>query len=160
MQNDDELISTKPYLLRAIHEWCSDNGLTPYITVAVDSSVRVPLEYVKDHEIVLNVGYDATTALSMGNDCLAFKARFGGVVRDILVPVDRVAAIFSRENGQGMAFAVGASSAVPVAPSPGGGLRGVPKMAVVQGVAASTDTVDEDPTPPSAGGRPALRRVK
>jgi stringent starvation protein B len=157
MQNDEELVSTKPYLLRAIHEWCSDNGLTPYITVAVDSSVRVPLEYVKDQEIVLNVGYDATMALSLGNDLLAFKARFAGVVRDILVPVGRVAAIFARENGQGMAFAVDAAAPAPTVVASGRGPRAVPKMEVLQGASASTDK--EDP-PPSGGGRPSLRRVK
>lgn len=96
--------STRPYLIRALHEWCSDNGLTPYLTVAVDSTVQVPREYVKDGEIVLNVGLEATTGLNIGNEFLEFKARFAGVVRDIMVPVERVVAIFARENGQGMAF--------------------------------------------------------
>ncbi len=99
-----ETTSTRPYLIRALHEWCCDNGLTPYITVAVDNSVQVPREYVNDGEIVLNVGFDATTALSLGKDYIEFKARFGGVVRDILIPINQVQAIFARENGQGMAF--------------------------------------------------------
>ncbi len=99
-----EPTSTRPYLIRALHEWCSDNGLTPYVTVAVDGAVQVPLEYVKDGEIVLNIGMDATTALRLGNDFLEFKARFSGVVREIIVPIEQVIAIFARENGQGMAF--------------------------------------------------------
>ena len=99
-----ESSSTRPYLIRALHEWCCDNGLTPYISVSVDGSVQVPLEYVKDDEIVLNIGFDATTELTMGNEYIEFKARFSGVVRDIIVPVDQVIAIFARENGQGMAF--------------------------------------------------------
>lgn len=99
-----EPTSTRPYLIRALHEWCSDNGLTPYVTVAVDGSVQVPLEYVKDGEIVLNIGMDATTALRLGNDYLEFKARFSGAVREIIVPIEQVIAIFARENGQGMAF--------------------------------------------------------
>jgi stringent starvation protein B len=99
-----EAVSTRPYLIRAIHEWCCDNNYTPHITVSVDNSVQVPREYVKDDEIVLNVGFAATTALQLGNDYIEFKARFGGVARDIMVPVDQVIAIFARENGQGMAF--------------------------------------------------------
>jgi stringent starvation protein B len=99
-----ELTSSQPYLIRAWHEWCTDNALTPYVTVSVDASVQVPREYVKDDEIVLNISYDSTTGLQLGNDYLAFKARFAGVVRDVMVPVDRVLAIFARENGQGMAF--------------------------------------------------------
>lgn len=99
-----ETTSTQPYLVRAWHEWCTDNGLTPYISVAVDRSVQVPREYVKDDEIVLNISYDACTALKLGNDYVEFKARFGGVARDVIVPVDHILAIFARENGQGMAF--------------------------------------------------------
>jgi stringent starvation protein B len=102
--NDTESTSTRPYLIRAIHEWCCDNGYTPHITVSVNGLVQVPLEYVKDGEIVLNVGLTATTGLQLGNDYISFKARFSGVARDIMVPVDQVIAIFARENGQGMAF--------------------------------------------------------
>lgn len=104
MNSPLELTSSQPYLIRAWHEWCTDNGLTPYVTVAVDASVQVPREYVKDDEIVLNISYDSTTSLQLGNDYLAFKARFAGVARDVMVPVDRVLAIFARETGQGMAF--------------------------------------------------------
>lgn len=93
-------------MIRALHEWCSDNGFTPYLAVSVDATVRVPSEYVRNDEIVLNVGFDATSGLTLGNEWIEFKARFGGVARDILVPVDRVLAIYARENGQGMAFPV------------------------------------------------------
>ena len=98
--------STRPYLIRALHDWCTDNGFTPYIAVFVDASVQVPTEYVKNNEIVLNIGFEATTALKLGNELIEFKARFGGTARDILVPVDHVVAIYARENGQGMAFPV------------------------------------------------------
>jgi stringent starvation protein B len=96
--------STKPYLLRALYEWCTDNGLTPYLAVQVDSQVRVPREHVKNGEIVLNISFGATTGLKIGPDDVRFKARFGGVARDILVPISHVTAIYARENGQGMAF--------------------------------------------------------
>ncbi|HRD84568.1 MAG TPA: ClpXP protease specificity-enhancing factor SspB, partial [Rubrivivax sp.] len=79
--------STRPYLLRALHDWCTDNGFTPYIAVHVDATVQVPMEYVKDNEIVLNIGFDATSGLQLGNEYVEFKARFGGLTRDIVVPV-------------------------------------------------------------------------
>lgn len=96
--------STRPYLIRALYEWCTDNGLTPYVAVSVDDSVQVPREYVKNHEIVLNISFDATSSLKLGNDFIEFKARFAGSARDIMVPISRVIAIYARENGQGMAF--------------------------------------------------------
>src|SRR5215218_7169592 len=96
--------STRPYLIRALHDWCTDNGFTPYIAVFVDGNVQVPAEYVKNNEIVLNIGFEATTALKLGNELIEFKARFGGTSREIVVPVDHVIAIYARENGQGMAF--------------------------------------------------------
>lgn len=96
--------STRPYLIRALHEWCVDNGFTPLITVYVDANTQVPKEHVKDKEIVLNLSFDATSGLKLGNDYIEFKARFSGVARDIIVPVDRVMAIYARENSQGMAF--------------------------------------------------------
>ena len=140
---DAELPSTRPYLIRALYEWCSENGFTPYVAVKVDNTVQVPREYVQNGEIVLNVSMDATSALKLGNEFIEFKARFGGVARDIVVPVDHVVAIYARENGQGMAFPVqdaepSASEQQPSAPG------------------------DEDPppTPAPAGQRPALKRVK
>jgi len=104
MQAQGQSSSTRPYLVRALHEWCVDNGFTPFVTVLVDKSVQVPMEFVKDGEIILNIGFDATMGLRMGNEFMEFKARFGGVVREIFVPMDHVVAIFARENGQGMAF--------------------------------------------------------
>ncbi|NJK42293.1 MAG: ClpXP protease specificity-enhancing factor, partial [Aquincola sp.] len=98
--------STRPYLIRALHDWCTDNGFTPYIAVHVDANVQVPKEYVKNNEIVLNVGFEATSGLKLGNDAIEFKARFGGQAREIVVPVNHVVAIYARENGQGMAFPV------------------------------------------------------
>ena len=104
MINATESTPTRPYLIRALHEWCIDNGFTPLITVQVDAHTRVPKEHVKDKEIILNLSFDATSGLKLGNEYIEFKARFSGVARDILVPVNRVIAIYARENSQGMAF--------------------------------------------------------
>ena len=137
--------STRPYLIRALYEWCTDNGFTPFIAVQVDESVRVPMEFVKDGEIVLNISFDATSALKLGNEYLEFKGRFGGVARDILVPVHKVLAIYARENGQGMAFPVSAApSTNPLTASD------------VQ------EPENDAPPPPKAPvvGRPALTRIK
>ncbi|MCH7341943.1 ClpXP protease specificity-enhancing factor [Pelomonas sp. CA6] len=165
--------STRPYLIRALHEWCTDNGFTPYIAVHVDRSVQVPMEYVSNHEIVLNVGFDATSNLDLGNELIQFKARFGGVAREIIVPVDHVVAIYARENGQGMAFpaptpeeSVAVVSPPASAPAPARGLR----LASEADAEAPAEDVlepgdepgDDDPGPgaPATGGRPALKRVK
>lgn len=99
-----QLIPTKPYMLRAMHDWCVDNNLTPHLVVAVNSRTRVPMAYVKDGEIVLNINYTATKDLHMDNDSVVFSARFGGVSQNIYVPMDAVRGIFARENGQGMFF--------------------------------------------------------
>ncbi|HTP95406.1 MAG TPA: ClpXP protease specificity-enhancing factor [Burkholderiales bacterium] len=96
--------STKPYLIRAIYEWCTDSGLTPYLSVQVDANTRVPAEYVKNGEIVLNVSADATHRLTLGNDLVQFAARFNGVSRELSIPVGAIKAIFARENGQGLFF--------------------------------------------------------
>src|SRR3974390_3151899 len=110
--------STRPYLIRALHDWCTDNGFTPYLAVYVDAQVQVPVEYVKNNEIVLNVGFEATSALKLGNETIEFKARFGGLSRDIVVPVDHVIAIYARENGQGMAFPMPAEPGSAPSPAP------------------------------------------
>ena len=96
--------STTPYLIRAIWEWCVDNGLTPYIAVKVDGTTRVPMEYVRNGEIVLNISSDATRNLKIGNDLIQFSARFNGASREVSVPIGAVAGIFAKENGQGLAF--------------------------------------------------------
>jgi len=156
-------VSTKPYLLRAIYEWCTDNGYTPHIAVVVDASTRVPMQFVKNGEIVLNISFEATSGLKMDNDFINFSARFGGVSRDISVPVENVIAIYARENGQGMAFeapsvlAVGETEDAPEsAPAPG--LASVPTAE--KNDAGSKPTPDDDPEPPKKGGRPVLTRIK
>ena len=147
---DADLPSTRPYLIRALYEWCSDNGFTPYVAVKVDASVQVPREYVQGGEIVLNVSMDATSSLKLGNEFIEFKARFGGQPRDIMVPIERVMAIYARENGQGMAFPVADETDAAPAPAPAP-------------VLAAAPDAPEDPMPPaspSSGQRPSLKRVK
>ena len=104
------MFSTKPYLIRAIHEWCADEGFTPYLAVQVDERTSVPREFVRDGQIVLNVSAEATHQLVMGNEEITFQTRFNGASFPVLVPVAAVVAIYARENGQGMAFE--ASSAI------------------------------------------------
>lgn len=96
--------STKPYLIRAIYDWCTDNGLTPYLAVHVDEMTRVPLAHVKDGEIVLNLSVDAMRNLHIGNDEITCEGRFGGVPHKIAVPIAAVIGIFAKENGQGLVF--------------------------------------------------------
>ncbi|AOJ70661.1 MULTISPECIES: ClpXP protease specificity-enhancing factor [Burkholderia] len=103
-------ISTKPYLLRALYEWCTDNGYTPHIAVRVDKSTRVPRQFVRDGEIVLNISFEATSQLQMGNEWIEFTARFSGKAHKIEVQIANVLAIYARENGQGMAFQVDAAA--------------------------------------------------
>nr|WP_145548979.1 ClpXP protease specificity-enhancing factor [Variovorax boronicumulans] len=164
--------STRPYLIRALYEWCTDNGFTPYIAVLVDETVQVPREYVKDGEIVLNVSFDATSALKLGNDFIEFKARFAGTAREILVPIGRVIAIYARENGQGMAFPspVAAAAAAPeAAPAPGGAPlqaeppedKAAPKVLQLTSVESTDEGGELEPPKPGGGApRPALKRVK
>jgi stringent starvation protein B len=166
-----ESTSTRPYLIRALYEWCTDNGFTPYVAVLVDETVQVPREYVKNGEIVLNISYDATSSLKLGNEFIEFKARFAGSAREIMVPVNRVIAIYARENGQGMAFPV------PVAGTPADEVTTSSRPSPLPSVsAAPTDegkvvqlvTPEEGgkppehdpPKPPSGGPRPALKRIK
>lgn len=151
--------STRPYLIRALYEWCGDNGFSPYIAVHVDASVQVPMEYVKNGEIVLNVSMDATNGLRLGNEFIEFKARFGGVAREIVVPVSHVIAIYARENGQGMAFpapAPGAGVPAPVEPPPSA--PAAPLRAVPPEDGAEPPPGGDGPGRP--GGRPQLKRVK
>lgn len=97
-------ISTKPYLIRAIYEWCTDSGLTPYLVVAAGKHARVPMEHARDGQIVLNISQSAARNLLIGNDMIQFSARFGGVSRDIEVPMAEVLSIYARENAQGLSF--------------------------------------------------------
>ena len=157
--------STKPYLLRALYEWCTDNGFTPYIVVVVDAYTRVPMEFVKNGEIVLNISFEATGNLKMDNDLIMFKARFGGVSREIEIPVENVSAIYARENGQGMAFEVkrgdgsgeAHKSSDPISKS--GATKATPLTAVTPKSSDDTDQGDDEP-PPKNGGRPRLTRIK
>jgi stringent starvation protein B len=110
------LIPTKPYMVRAIHEWCVDNGLTPHLLAAVNAQCRVPKAYVKDGEIVLNLNYTATKDLHIDNDAIVFSARFSGVSQNLYVPMDAVKGIFARENGQGMFFELAAQTGNHAAP--------------------------------------------
>ncbi len=136
--------STKPYLIRAIHEWCADQGFTPYLVVKVDATTRVPREFVKDGEIVLNVGLEATHQLLLGNEEISFQARFGGKAFPVVVPIHRVAAIYARDNGEGMAFEV---TDKPATDSDGADS----KPATVQPQHTSVER---------SAGRPVLTRVK
>ncbi|SDI48670.1 ClpXP protease specificity-enhancing factor [Paraburkholderia phenazinium] len=167
-------ISTKPYLLRALYEWCTDNGYTPHIAVRVDNQTRVPRQFVRDNEIVLNISFEATSQLQMGNEWVEFSARFSGKSHKIEVPVANVLAIYARENGQGMAFPVesaggeatdSGADAVdePVAPVKAGGTG--PRAVEAEPVAAAK-AEDADETPPpdddgsKGGGRGHLKVVK
>ena len=164
--------STRPYLIRALYEWCTDNGFTPYVAVRVDESVRVPNEYVKDGEIVLNISFDATSSLKLGNEFIEFKARFAGTAREIQVPISHVLAIYARENGQGMAFPVLASkdqgktapSSAEVSIPAGAGFVPESGSRPVQltRVESEKATDNEPPDPPrtSTGPRPVLKRIK
>jgi stringent starvation protein B len=174
-----ESTSTRPYLIRALYEWCTDNGFTPYVAVRVDEAVQVPREYVKNGEIVLNISYDATSGLQLGNDFIEFKARFAGTSREIMVPVSRVMAVYARENGQGMAFPMTSdpeplegvplepstmAAADEAAPAAGSDQRVVQLVAVDESEPAPAEgdgPQDEPPRPPpTSGPRPSLKRVK
>jgi stringent starvation protein B len=161
--NTSPLPSTRPYLIRALHRWCMDHGFTPYLSVVVDGSVRVPRQHVVDGEIVLNVSTDATGGLNLGDEFIEFKARFGGVAQQVVVPVERVSAIYARENGQGMAFPVqAATSMIDGAQTAQESEAGQPLALVDAGPAkAGIDTKKADPTgKPPGGSRPALKRIK
>lgn len=98
--------STKPYLIRALYEWCLDNNQTPHIVAWVNEHTRVPMQYVRENEIVLNIGQTASHNLNIDNDWINFSARFGGVAHDIWIPVGHIISIFGRESGEGMGFEV------------------------------------------------------
>jgi stringent starvation protein B len=136
-------VSTKPYFIRAIYEWCSDCGFTPYLSVRVDERTRVPTEYVKNGEIVLNVSLNATRNLTINNDLVQFSARFSGVSREVTIPVDRVQGIFARENGQGAFFTVETPAETPESP-----------------VADQAPVGDAEPPKPPPAGRAKLKLVK
>lgn len=130
--------STKPYLIRAIYDWCTDNGYTPYLSVRVDANTRVPMAYVKNGEIVLNISMDAVQHLQLENEEISCGGRFGGVAHKIVVPVAAVIGIFAKETGQGLAF------------------QGQESTSAGQDVAHD----EEPPEEPPPAGKPHLRVVK
>ena len=136
-------LSTKPYLIRAIYDWCADSGLTPYLAVQVDEYTQVPKGYVKDGKIVLNISVEAIRNLHIGNEDISCSGRFGGVSQQIMVPVSAVIGIFSKENGQGLVFQ---------------GQDSMPAVSVGEG--KKSDRSDEPPDDPAPQGRPKLRIVK
>jgi stringent starvation protein B len=138
-----EPTSTKPYMIRALYEWCVDNGLTPHLIVAVDGNTRVPMGFVKDGEIVLNINYSATKDLHMENEAITFSARFNGVSSNIYVPMSAVRGIFARESGQGLFFEAETQQTSQVA----------------AGQPADERTGEMPPSPPPKG-RPSLKVVK
>jgi stringent starvation protein B len=153
-------IPTKPYLLRALFEWCVDNGYTPHLAVKVDSRAQVPQEYVKGGEITLNISPNAVHKLQMGNELIEFSARFGGVARQISVPVTSVYALYARETGHGMTFDIDGKDA--------GAKPSIQAKAESESVASNTrppailpaPATPEPPKKPSGGGKPTLRRIK
>lgn len=170
-------ISTKPYLIRAIYEWCADANCTPYLNVKVDQNVRVPMEYVKNGEIVLSVSQQATRNLTIGNDLVQFSARFNGVSREISIPIYAVQAIFARENGRGMFFepeaapdfATDSAQAVAHSHDTPPTLQAVPRLSEVGAVSANMadgddatthDESAEDPEKPKGPPRGNLRVIK
>jgi len=148
-------ISNKPYLLRALYEWCVDNGYTPHLAVKVDSRSQVPTEHVRNGEITLNISPGAVHKLQMGNEAIEFSARFGGVARHISVPVANVYALYARETGHGMTFEV-------ELPKPS--VQSLAELEPVSSGLPATLPVpaeDDAPEPPKPPARkPTLRRVK
>ncbi len=162
-----EEISTKPYLIRALYEWCADSGYTPYIAVAVDEHTRVPREFVRNGEIVLNVSGLATNRLKIDNDGITFQARFGGVARELAIPIANVISIYARETGHGMAFDVakpGAHVGGPTAAadnaSPSEPIGERPSLSVVNNEEAPSDEPSPPVPPAHTPGRPKLTRIK
>jgi len=167
-------ISTKPYLLRALYEWCTDNGYTPHIAVRVDNQTRVPRQFVRDNEIVLNISFEATSQLQMGNEWIEFSARFSGKSHKIEVPIANILAIYARENGQGMAFPVesaggealdsGADAEPADETEPPAAPRAVESSPAADAAAAKADNLSDGPQPDDdgskGGGRARLKIVK
>lgn len=139
--------SNRPYLMRAIYDWITDNNLTPYVLVdATREGVRVPPHVIKNGQVVLNLAMRAVANLDLGNDWISFQARFSGVSHSILIPVSAVLALYAQENGQGMMFPADDSDVEPP-PSPPDG-----------GESASAPEPSSDDDKPKRGGH--LRIVK
>ena len=134
--------STKPYLIRAIYEWCVDQGFTPHVAVLVDAQTKVPTEFIKDGQIVLNISYTATRHLKIGNDFINFSGRFNGSSRELQVPIPAVIGVFAKENGQGLFFQV------------------TEEITASAEVYPATTTPPTDDAPPSAPKPPRGRHLK
>lgn len=152
--------STKPYLIRALHEWCTDNGYTPHIVVTVDANTVVPRAHIHDGQITLNIGALATNRLVLGNDYIEFEARFSGMTEHIYVPVATVSAIYARETGAGMGFEVAESQPYGTDSAPvEGGTEPVPTT--VKSVPSGTEPgTAANPGPDDDPKRPRLTIVK
>lgn len=147
--NQFPMTSNRPYLLRAIYDWVSDNNLTPYVLVdASVSGVRVPPQAVRNGQVVLNIDMQAVANLDLGDEWISFKARFSGVSQSVMFPVAAVQAIYAQENGQGMMFADDDGATPPPAPAPGPDDDG-----------GNGPTADDAPKPPRSGA-PHLRVIK
>ncbi|SAK80296.1 ClpXP protease specificity-enhancing factor [Caballeronia arationis] len=157
-------ISTKPYLLRALYEWCTDNGFTPHIAVRVDNSTRVPRQFVRNDEIVLNISFEATSQLQMGNEWIEFSARFSGKSHKIEVQVTNVLAIYARENGQGMAFPVEPATLAPASDTSGPPRSSELDQAEIDEEAAAgsaaEDSASAEEETSKSGGRSHLKVIK
>lgn len=137
---DTPVRSRRPYLLRAMHEWISDSNQTPHIVVdASIEGVEVPRQYVQGGKIILNVSSNATSMLSLGNEVVRFRARFGAATYDVSVPIVAVLGIYARETGQGMIFSEADSPPQPLAPpsepaptTTGEGKRSKPTLKVIK----------------------------
>lgn len=141
--------STKPYMIRALHEWCTDNGYTPQIVVHVDANTLVPRAHVRDGQITLNIGALATNRLVIGNEAIEFQARFNGITEDLYVPVSAVSAIFARETGAGMGFEVEASPSQEMSDT-----------SVIAPASQTPESPDPDTPKPADSKRPKLSIVK
>ncbi len=148
---------TKPYLLRAIYEWCCDNGFTPHLLVQVSARTRVPREHVQDGQIVLNISPRATPNLFMKNDFISFSARFGGVAQEIWVPMSAVIGLFARENGEGLFL--GADEEEDTAQDSVVPLHAV-QTPSLQLVPHADNQDDPPPSPPTPPHPPHLRVIK
>ena len=128
-----EMTSSRPYLIRALYEWMTDNGLTPHLLIdTATDGVQVPQQYVKDGKIVLNVSPGAVHALRLGNDVIEFSARFAGTPMNVVVPINAVLAIYSRENGQGMMFTEEGEGGEPPSSTPEPSPQGKAKKPVLK----------------------------
>ncbi|MTD37893.1 ClpXP protease specificity-enhancing factor [Erwinia sp. CPCC 100877] len=158
-----QLSPRRPYLLRAFYDWLLDNQLTPHLVVDVTlPGVNVPMEFARDGQIVLNVAPRAVGNLELGNDEVRFNARFGGVPRQVNVPMYAVLAIYARENGAGTMFESETAyeeGAEAPGEQPATG-EGETLMSVIDGDRPDVDDDKPDDDPPPRGGRPTLRVVK